>query len=54
MGKGQERDHPVLPVGHGHFDMASYTNYMAGKLVDQDYDEKGAGDGLVDAAQGPA
>jgi len=26
--------------GHGHFDMASYTNYMAGKLVDQEYDEK--------------
>ena len=26
--------------GHGHFDMASYTNYLAGKLVDQDYDEQ--------------
>ena len=26
--------------GHGHFDMASYTNYMSGKLVDQEYDEK--------------
>lgn len=26
--------------GHGHFDMTSYTNYLAGNLVDQDYDEK--------------
>jgi len=26
--------------GHGHFDMSSYTNYMSGKLVDQEYDEK--------------
>ena len=26
--------------GHGHFDMASYTNYLAGKLTDQPYDEK--------------
>ena len=25
--------------GHGHFDMSSYSNYMAGKLVDQPYDE---------------
>ena len=25
--------------GHGHFDMTAYTNYMAGKLVDQPYDE---------------
>lgn len=25
--------------GHGHFDMAAYTDYFAGKLVDQDYDE---------------
>jgi len=25
--------------GHGHFDMSSYSNYMAGKLVDQQYDE---------------
>ncbi|MCX9155003.1 TrpB-like pyridoxal phosphate-dependent enzyme [Niveibacterium sp. 24ML] len=25
--------------GHGHFDMASYQNYLGGKLVDQDYDE---------------
>ena len=26
--------------GHGHFDMSAYSNYMAGKLVDQPYDEK--------------
>jgi tryptophan synthase beta chain len=26
--------------GHGHFDMQAYTDYFAGKLVDQDYDEK--------------
>jgi tryptophan synthase beta chain len=26
--------------GHGHFDMQAYTDYLAGKLVDQDYDEK--------------
>ena len=25
--------------GHGHFDMSSYSNYAAGKLVDQPYDE---------------
>jgi tryptophan synthase beta chain len=25
--------------GHGHFDMSSYSNYMAGKLTDQPYDE---------------
>ena len=26
--------------GHGHFDMQAYTDYFAGKLVDQQYDEK--------------
>ncbi len=26
--------------GHGHFDMGSYTSYLHGKLVDQDYDPK--------------
>jgi tryptophan synthase beta chain len=26
--------------GHGHFDMAAYSNYHAGKLVDQQYDDK--------------
>lgn len=25
--------------GHGHFDMQAYTDYFAGKLVDNDYDE---------------
>jgi tryptophan synthase beta chain len=25
--------------GHGHFDMQSYTDYFAGKLTDQSYDE---------------
>jgi tryptophan synthase beta chain len=25
--------------GHGHFDMAAYSAYFAGQLVDQDYDE---------------
>ena len=25
--------------GHGHFDMQAYTDYFAGKLVDQQYDE---------------
>jgi tryptophan synthase beta chain len=25
--------------GHGHFDMTAYSNYAAGKLVDQPYDE---------------
>ncbi|MBF0267712.1 MAG: TrpB-like pyridoxal phosphate-dependent enzyme [Alphaproteobacteria bacterium] len=26
--------------GHGHFDMQAYTDYFAGKLVDQPYDEQ--------------
>jgi len=26
--------------GHGHFDMQAYTDYFAGKLVDQEYDER--------------
>jgi tryptophan synthase beta chain len=26
--------------GHGHFDMQAYTDYFAGKLTDQQYDEK--------------
>ena len=25
--------------GHGHFDMQAYTDYFAGNLSDQDYDE---------------
>jgi tryptophan synthase beta chain len=26
--------------GHGHFDMQAYMDYFAGKLTDQQYDEK--------------
>lgn len=26
--------------GHGHFDMAAYTNYFSGNLIDDTYDEK--------------
>ena len=26
--------------GHGHFDMQAYTDYFAGKLIDQLYDER--------------
>ena len=26
--------------GHGHFDMQAYMDYVAGKLTDQEYDEK--------------
>ena len=26
--------------GHGHFDMAAYSNYFAGKLTDQSYSEE--------------
>jgi tryptophan synthase beta chain len=26
--------------GHGHFDMAAYTNYFSGNLIDDKYDEK--------------
>ena len=25
--------------GHGHFDMAAYTDFFAGNLEDRDYDE---------------
>jgi hypothetical protein len=25
--------------GHGHFDMQAYSDYFAGKLTDQDYDQ---------------
>ena len=31
--------------GHGHFDMQAYTDYFAGKLLDQDYDAR-----LLDAS----
>jgi tryptophan synthase beta chain len=26
--------------GHGHFDMQAYTEYFAGRLKDQNYDER--------------
>jgi tryptophan synthase beta chain len=26
--------------GHGHFDMQAYTDYFAGQLTDQSYDEQ--------------
>ena len=26
--------------GHGHFDMAAYTEYFSGKLEDKNYDEQ--------------
>jgi tryptophan synthase beta chain len=26
--------------GHGHFDMQAYSDYFAGKLTNQDYDER--------------
>ena len=31
--------------GHGHFDMQAYTDYLSGRLVDQDYDA-----GMLDQA----
>ncbi len=39
--KAEGRSETILfnLCGHGHFDMASYSSYMAGKLVDQPYDE---------------
>jgi len=33
--------------GHGHFDMQAYTDYFAGKLVDQHYDEADLADALA-------
>ena len=33
--------------GHGHFDMAAYTSYLAGNLEDKDYDPA-----LLEAALG--
>jgi tryptophan synthase beta chain len=33
--------------GHGHFDMQAYTDYFAGKLVDQHYDEVELADALA-------
>lgn len=37
--EGKERVILFNLCGHGHFDMAAYTDYFAGKLVDQAYDE---------------
>jgi len=34
-------------VRHGHFDMQAYTDYFAGKLVDQQYDERELADGVA-------
>jgi tryptophan synthase beta chain len=33
--------------GHGHFDMQAYTDYFAGKLVDQDYNHADLADALA-------
>ena len=33
--------------GHGHFDMQAYTDYLAGKLEDRDYDEKALAQALA-------
>ena len=33
--------------GHGHFDMQAYTDYFAGKLVDQDYNHGDLADALA-------
>ncbi len=37
--EGKERVILFNLCGHGHFDMAAYTDYFSGKLVDQAYDE---------------
>jgi tryptophan synthase beta chain len=37
---GQSRAILFNLCGHGHFDMQAYTDYFAGKLVDQEYDER--------------
>jgi len=37
--EGVSRNILMCLSGHGHFDMQAYTDYFAGKLVDQDYDE---------------
>jgi tryptophan synthase beta chain len=38
--EGQSRAILFNLCGHGHFDMQAYNDYFAGKLVDQDYDER--------------
>ena len=37
--EGQSRTILFNLCGHGHFDMQAYTDYFAGKLTDQSYDE---------------
>lgn len=37
--------------GHGHFDMQAYSDYLAGKLVDQDYDESAVAAAMADLPQ---
>ncbi len=37
--------------GHGHFDMAAYSDYMAGNLEDQDYDKDALAKALAELPQ---
>ena len=37
--------------GHGHFDMAAYTEYFSGKLEDKNYDEQKLADALSSSSQ---
>ena len=37
--------------GHGHFDMAAYTDYFSGKLEDRNYDEQKLSDALAKLPQ---
>ena len=40
--KGESKAQTILfdLSGHGHFDMAAYTEYFSGKLEDKNYDEQ--------------
>lgn len=40
--------------GHGHFDMAAYSEYMAGNLEDQDYDKDALAKALSELPKVPA
>ena len=40
--------------GHGHFDMSAYTHFLAGKLVDQPYDEAELAMAQAGLPSGPA
>jgi tryptophan synthase beta chain len=44
--EGVERTILFTLSGHGHFDMASYDNYFAGKLVDLALDDEELGRAL--------